>query len=269
MLIGNFAQQKELIARIDSDLVKEETKTPGSIKEFYDVMKGLFVTKFYGNRFFFLKDKHIERVGIDVCPYCGRNYVYSVIHPTKSNPNTKVKSELDHFLPKSEYPYLAINYYNLVPSCKTCNDSPCKWNNDPIGKDRGHEYLMHPYGFRESDIKFSYIPTTCFYKDFSVNIVMACSTKDLDTGYKDWLSLDKFYAKHNKVVSRMYVQLECIVADKYKGCLKNNFKVPDSFFDEVPNMIFGYELDDADAPCIPLHKFRKDIFKQIRKELGY
>ena len=267
LLIGNFSQQKVLIQKIDSGLAKEETTKPGSIKEFYDVMKELFVTKFYENRFFFLKDTHIERIGIEVCPYCGRNYVYSVDHPTKSNPNTKVKTELDHFLPKSEYPYLAINYYNLVPSCKTCNDSPCKWNNDPIDNDRGHEYLMQPYEFRESDIQFSYIPTTRFYNDFSVCVDMVCSNRDLDKGYKDWLAMDKFYAKHNKVVTRMYVQLESIVADKYNGYLKNKFKVPASFLNEVPFMIFGYNLDDADAPFIPLHKFRKDIFKQIRKEL--
>lgn len=269
LLIGNFSQQKTLIQRIDSDLAKEEKKTPGSSTEFYDVMKELFVTKFYGNRFFFLKDKHIERIGVEVCPYCGRSYVYSVNHPTKSNPNTKVKTELDHFLPKSEYPYLAINYYNLVPSCKTCNDSPCKWNNDPIGKDRGHEYLMHPYEFRESDIQFSYIPTTRFYNDFSVCVDMVCSNRDLDKGYKDWLALDKFYAKHNNVVTRMYVQLEGIVADKYNAYLKNKSKVPKSFLDTVPDKMFGYNLDDAEAPYITLHKFRKDIVKQIRSEIGH
>lgn len=267
LLIGDFSQQKALIQKIDSELAKEETNKVGSINEFKDVMKELFVEKFYGDRFFFQKDKHIERVGIDVCPYCGRNYVYSVDHPTKSNPNTKVKVELDHFLPKSEYPYLAINYYNLVPSCKTCNASPCKWNNDPIGKDRGHEYLMQPYEFRESDIQFSYIPTTRFYNDFSVCVDMICSNRDLDKGYKGWLALDKFYAKHNKVVTRMYVQLESIVANEYHCYLKDKFKVPVSFLDKVPNMMFGYNLEDADAPFISLHKFKKDIFKQMRQDI--
>lgn len=39
------------------------------------------------------------------CPYCG----YSDV------------SSLDHFAPKSKYPYLAIAPINLIPCCSTCN----------------------------------------------------------------------------------------------------------------------------------------------------
>lgn len=44
--------------------------------------------------------------GITYCPYCG------ISEPT----------QLDHFLPESEYPVLAINRQNLVPLCSHCNN---------------------------------------------------------------------------------------------------------------------------------------------------
>ena len=65
----------------------------------------------------------------------------------------------------------------------------------------------------------------------------------------------------------MYVQLESIVANEYHCYLKDKFKVPVSFLDKVPNMMFGYNLEDADAPFISLHKFKKDIFKQMRQDI--
>ena len=268
LLIGDFQQQKALISVIDTELAKEENSNPGSTKKFLETMKKLFVDGFYGNRFFFDKGKHIDRVGIDVCPYCGRNYVFSVNKRTKTNPNTRVKPQIDHFLPKKQYPYLALNYYNLIPSCTTCNEAPCKWTNDPIDSDRAHEYLMQPYEFRPEDIVFGYIPTTKFYVDFSVNVSMTCANTDLDEGYKGWLVLDKLYGRHNWEVTRMYVQLESIVADKYKEYLKQKFKVPEPFLKQVPQMLFGYGLEDKLACQIPLHKFKKDIFRQVVKDVG-
>lgn len=268
LLIGDFQQQKVLIHEIYSDLKNEETIIPGTIANFNEVMNHLFVKKIYENSYFFIKDKHIERVGIEVCPYCGRNYIFSVAKRTKTNPNTRVKPQIDHFLPKTDYPYLALNYYNLIPSCTLCNMSPCKWTNDPIGIDHSHEYLMQPYEFRKEDIVFGYIPTTSIYKDFSVSIIMDCKKRELEEGYKGWLVLDKLYGKHNGVVTRMFVQLDSIVAREYKKYLKNKFKVPLPFLEEMPKMMFGYDLDDSQAPFIALHKFKKDIFNQIKKDVG-
>ena len=58
------------------------------------------------------------------CPYCGQRNVRT----------------LDHFLPKSRYPMVAINPSNLIPCCSDCNkdkkDSSINKNSDLI---------IHPY----------------------------------------------------------------------------------------------------------------------------
>lgn len=48
--------------------------------------------------------------------------------------------DLDHFFPKEKYPYLAINFYNLIPICKWCNYIK---NNDDVLDDK--EGIFHPY----------------------------------------------------------------------------------------------------------------------------
>lgn len=266
LLAGTFDEQKGLISKIDNELAVWEKKKPGETNLFLEKMKDLFVAGMYDDDAFFSKNEHIRRVDIEICPYCGRNYIYYAEHPTKSNPKTLVKPDIDHFLPKSIYPYLAMNYYNMVPSCISCNRMPCKWDNDPIGASRDKEYLMHPYGFREEDILFSYKPTVMLYDKDSIEVRMYCKTSDLDTGYKTWLNLDQFYAKHNGIVRNMYVRLESL-QKSYRAFMGDNFSIPQDFIDKLPEIIFGYKLGKEKAKEELMYKFKKDIFMQMRKQM--
>jgi 5-methylcytosine-specific restriction endonuclease McrA len=53
------------------------------------------------------------------CPYCNLETI-SII---KSNDKGKMLLSLDHFYPKSLYPYLALSFYNLIPCCHNCNSN--------------------------------------------------------------------------------------------------------------------------------------------------
>ncbi|MCC8423586.1 hypothetical protein [Mucilaginibacter sp. UR6-11] len=69
-----------------------------------------------------------EALLVDVCPYCNRQYTNTIIaeDATASKKITYdkiIRPEFDHFFPQSQYPYLALSFYNLVPSCKVCNSS--------------------------------------------------------------------------------------------------------------------------------------------------
>lgn len=56
----------------------------------------------------------IEAMGIRTCVYCNMQYALTIDH-------SKGLYELDHRFPKSKYPYLCTTFYNLQPSCPTCN----------------------------------------------------------------------------------------------------------------------------------------------------
>ncbi|TNF78778.1 hypothetical protein FGE05_28050 [Pseudomonas sp. ICMP22404] len=55
-----------------------------------------------------------------MCPYCQQSLAVTIYRDHKTS---SLRPTLDHFYPKSEYPYLALSLYNLVPSCHTCNSS--------------------------------------------------------------------------------------------------------------------------------------------------
>jgi len=62
-----------------------------------------------------------------ICPYCNINSIVT-ISGDNSGINSSTISEIqrstfDHFLAQSIYPYLALSFYNLVPSCYICNST--------------------------------------------------------------------------------------------------------------------------------------------------
>jgi hypothetical protein len=74
--------------------------------------------------------KYIRRLGIKTCVYCNAQSaittsIQEIIYAPKGK--YKVKNidascyELDHNKAKSVYPYLCTNFYNLQPSCSSCN----------------------------------------------------------------------------------------------------------------------------------------------------
>ena len=58
--------------------------------------------------------KYIRNLGIKVCVYCNANYAI-----TDKDGNGYY--DLDHWKPKSLYPYLCTSFYNLQVSCPSCN----------------------------------------------------------------------------------------------------------------------------------------------------
>lgn len=60
--------------------------------------------------------RFLKMLNVKTCPYCNRNYTFTI-----DEKNARTAPEYDHFYDKSDYPLLAVAFYNLVPSCHTCN----------------------------------------------------------------------------------------------------------------------------------------------------
>lgn len=90
-------------------------------------MANVYETKLAGadgpGRKYYNKYMAAPRNGI--CPYCG----------------VRTVSNLDHFLPKSKYPSLAITPANLVPACWDCNMGEKK----TLAPASARETPLHPY----------------------------------------------------------------------------------------------------------------------------
>lgn len=65
----------------------------------------------------------VAEMDIKVCPYCNQAYVNGLTYEDDNGKTIyeQYLGDLDHFLPKSVYRLFSMSLWNLIPSCKPCN----------------------------------------------------------------------------------------------------------------------------------------------------
>ena len=140
----------EIEKKFDKDLIKR-------LKEM-DLPKEYLPNKLFHYEKLYKGDwnRHelLSLMGIEVCPYCQRNYIsnYEGYEGYEEN-NKKTKTKkttvhLDHFYPKAHYPFLALSLYNFIPSCQVCNSVFKK------AKEVQNSIYLYEEGFDELGVKF-------------------------------------------------------------------------------------------------------------------
>ena len=61
--------------------------------------------------------KYMAKLNINTCIYCNAQYAYAANY----GKDVYVNYELDHWKPKSIYPFLCTSFFNLQPCCSKCN----------------------------------------------------------------------------------------------------------------------------------------------------
>ncbi|MCB0631467.1 MAG: hypothetical protein R2806_25625 [Saprospiraceae bacterium] len=63
-----------------------------------------------------------EKLGVSSCPYCNKQYTHTTFNSSDTKRKKRIiRPDFDHFLDKANHPFLALSFYNLVPSCQICN----------------------------------------------------------------------------------------------------------------------------------------------------
>ena len=212
---------------------------------FNEIMYDIFVNGVYDGKGTFDKRAFIRDSGLRVCPYCGMEFV---------KPTNRTKKQIDHFFPKREFPFLALNYYNLIPSCDTCNESPNKGTKNPLDVAKNGE-IMHPYSFNEDRIRFHLqINGADLYDDNNFQLKIGFSIKEERDGYDKFFDMIDRYELHNTEAAQDYRKLMNTKALPFYASLG---------FADVRQRLFAYGKG-TDKPQEKLfYKMRNDIFKQL------
>lgn len=191
-----------------------------------------------------------KKLGLSVCPYCNRNFIFNI---PQSNYTT---CELDHFYNKSSYPFLSLSFYNLIPSCKTCNY--VKSNKT------GHYHNLHNSRLSESQLlKFSAKITGVSYldnlEDLQIEFNCHPAFKDNFTDFK----IEEIYGEHTDLVQDIIKKCYLYNTDyidklttEFEGKLFKNR-------DELLNLLLSSFVQEANLSKRPFSKLTKDIWEQL------
>lgn len=217
----------------------------------YKILYNIFISNGYENPKFD-KSKFVSRIGIDTCPYCNRNYIYT------SKKNRKVKPEIDHFYPKNLYPLLGLSFFNLIPSCETCNGQGCKHKNDPMS-----QRLINPYLIKQDDFTFTHsidnisiINPLVGKSAVKIRLMTNCENNLKIFNLKD------LYDLHHDHALELIVKQRIKYSKKYRDYLRTyqGLKFNPA---EIDRMILGNYSLEKDQHKRPLAKMYQDIGKEL------
>ncbi|MEO6670438.1 MAG: HNH endonuclease [Ferruginibacter sp.] len=201
--------------------------------------------------------KYFNKLGLKVCVYCNAQLAVSVEIEEDS---FLAKFQVDHYIPKSNYPCFSISLFNLYPSCSSCNNSKSQ-------KEVQFELYKK---FPENSSAFNFSLDMISVVDYFIShdhedLKFKFNEPKLNNGYHSFESvfnISSIYATQMDVVEEL-VRKAQVYTEEYKDQLKREF--PEIF--TTPGMInrllVGNYVDQEFIHKRPLSKFMIDICKEV------
>lgn len=271
----NYVIEEELFLGYDDDEIKNILD---SIKKLKNDFKKSNLSEDYLPHKLFSYDEFPNHTGewnrhkllslmeIEVCPYCQRNYISNF----EENDDKRTTADLDHFYPKSLYPFLALSLYNFIPSCQICN-SRFKGTKDTYNSVYPYEESFDNLGakFKTSkEIIYEILgeKDANFFVEIDYKNLKNKDREKVEKSIKH-LGLDKVYKKsHNQYIKDLLDNIE-----KYpKNYLESCVEILDEYYKDKKEKIIKYFIDIVKEPYRkriengePLAKLTKDILEEF------
>ena len=201
-----------------------------------------------------VKNKFIELFieKIKFCPFCWKV------------PLVKIENwrlfDLDHFFPKSEYKYLAINFYNLIPACKWCNYT--KKENNPKNKNIFHPYFWYLNDLYNFDLDYNFILKWEHSEFFKLKEIYLNSQ---DTKNDIWFIRDKIEKIKTEKINIEKLKLNKNLEEWEKAKILE-WKDLEDFKEERKDLFFKnfYPKSEQEILQFVNWKLKKDLIENIK-----
>ncbi len=198
--------------------------------------------------------EHFKKLNIKSCPFCNNNYIYFYEEGAKK---FNTLATLEHYYPKSKYPHLSLSFYNLIPSCNTCN-SKFKGNETHEGK------ILHPYFEDFNDkAKFSIsVGSLPVNKTIELEVNLKSNDERCNTSIERF-QLDKIYKQHNDIAKEIWNKAQVYNESQIEELYNSFYEKLGYSKEDVENMIFCNYLHKDDIHKRNHSKLTQDILKQF------
>jgi hypothetical protein len=215
-------------------------------KSYYDYLsKDKFHLLEGSEKKFYRADTLVDSLDLSVCPYCNRNFIRSI--------QSSRICELDHFYPKKKYPLLAMSFYNLIPSCKTCNQTFKK-----------EELIdVNPYEMENNfNFKLKILNTNFYHSEEGFDIDFSKVKEVLQDNFRK-LGIEELYKTHKDIVLEL-IQKKVTYSDEYIDDLFQRYQ--GTLFknrEDVLKHLSGNYITEEDFKKRPLSKLTHDIAEDL------
>lgn len=213
------------------------------------------------------------KMKVSVCPYCNRQYIFVV----GSSKDKHARPEIDHFFPKEKYPFLALSFFNFIPSCHSCNHT----------KNAKEDDIIYPYKESfSSEAKFalcispsnrkitsadlsnvnSWIKDVSCFIEYDIN---KGNGSKIDKSIK-MFNLNVLYKEHKIEMGDSVYRFQLLrhAMQNLTEWKKQISSLTGMVNVDVENVVMGAPINAAPKVEYPLRKFKEDIVEQLKIILG-
>lgn len=195
-----------------------------------------------------------EKLNVKSCPYC--NMHYTLFAENGNHRDKLAKFQFDHFFDKTDYPFLSMSLYNLIPSCAICNH----------GKSTGHLSLkFHPYDSSIADqFHFEVANPLSLYSGGKIDRIELDMIPDNVTQaeikeFDDIFHLQTLYRRHGDIAQEVFDK--AYEESYYLNTSSFNF-LNCAASDYMLRLTYGAYMDKDEIEKRPMSKFIQDLRKQ-------
>ena len=228
--------------------------------------------------------KYIKEIGIKTCVYCNAQFATTAsIQEIKYAPKGRFKIkkiatacyELDHNKAKSIYPYLCTNFYNLLPSCSSCNrrknnrelDFSLYYEDGDIDTAPVH-FALNPtdiINFRTSNKCKGIKPHLC---NEGVDFPPAITDNTSKAGkLNNMLGVQAIYDEHEDIVEEILWKHKIYSKGFMNAIIAQIKSLGLDGFDIKRFILGGYYVREDDFLKRPLCVMKNDLWEQLEKTL--
>ncbi len=228
----------------------------------YDTNK---YTSFTGRNKGEIAYRHAKRLKINTCPYCNAQFTFTI-----KSKRGKSRPQFDHFLSKGDYPYFALSFFNLVPSCSTCNSTGLKGSKPFSIKTHLHPFIDNIEGLYQFRTKIKAVDFIVKGDKFDV-LMRPCIGASMADKKRAKNSINSFAINDRYKFHKDYAEEAIIKAYFYNNSTIENlftsFKIgTDSIFTskkEIKELIMGNYLHPENFHRKILAKITKDVAEEF------
>ena len=220
--------------------------------------------------------KYFKQLGIKSCVYCNSQLTVSInstehyltkkrrTHKTKIT--VKAKFQVDHYLPKSDYPFLSISLFNLYPVCGSCNN--CK-------SDKSLSFELYS---SDASLTTKSLYSFELKKGSVANYLLKKNIEEIETLFNDpektnrlstvegsltdTFDIEGIYATQTDLVEELILKAQ-IYNSSYKDTLIKSFPHLFTSASLANRVIIGNYCDPEEIHLRPMAKFTQDIAQQL------
>jgi hypothetical protein len=200
---------------------------------------------------------YFESTGLKACVYCNSQLAFTVRSFTGGR---SAKFQVDHFLPKSEYPCFSISFFNLLPVCGPCN-----------GKKSASAVNFNVYSENLNDLKdspFKFRLDKRSIISYRINgdqdkLIIKFDDPQNKSFNKNF-DIEGIYATQKDIAEELVLK-SIIYNENYLKSLRNSFtKLYPNKIPMAERLLVGNYTSVKDIHKRPMSKFTQDIARQLK-----